>query len=93
MTNTNTVTVPGPTVTVTKTVTVPATVRCVVPRLVGLTLAAARTKLTSAHCTLGTITRKRAGKASQVGRVTAQGTAARKVLKAQAKVAVTVGKR
>lgn len=97
VTNTNTVTTPAPppvTVTVTKTVTVPAaTVRCVVPKLVGLTLAAARTKLTSAHCALGTITRKRADKASQVGRVTAQGAAARKVLKAQAKVAVTVGKR
>jgi hypothetical protein len=97
VTNTNTVTTPAPppvTVTVTKTVTVPAaTVRCVVPKLVGLTLATARTRLNSAHCALGTVTRKRAGKASQVGRVTAQGTAAKKVLKAKAKIAVTVGRR
>jgi hypothetical protein len=35
-------------------------VQCVVPKLTGLTLAAARTKLTAAHCSLGAVRKHRA---------------------------------
>lgn len=93
ITNTNTVTTPAPppvTVTVTKEVTTPA--RCVVPKLTGLTVAAARTRLKGARCALGTVTRRKAARRSQVGRVTAQRPAPKKTLAVGSKVAVTVGR-
>ncbi|MCW3016488.1 MAG: putative outer membrane protein [Solirubrobacterales bacterium] len=99
VTNTVTTTAPAPPpVTVTNTVTVPAKTvpvpaKCVVPQLSGLTLAAARTKLTAAKCALGTVTRKKTTNPKRVGRVTAQKTAAKKSLTAGTKIAVTIGKK
>jgi hypothetical protein len=92
---TNTVTLPAPPpVTITKTVTVPAkptAAKCVVPKLTGLTLVAARTKLKSAHCVIGVVTRRKAPRA-KVGKVVAQKVAAKKSLAAGSKVGVTLGK-
>lgn len=66
---------------------------CSVPKLTGLTLAKARTKLTKANCALGKVTRKTTKKASRVGKVTAQGSKAGTTRSKGAKVSVTVGRR
>jgi hypothetical protein len=65
---------------------------CVVPRLLGLTLAAAKQRLLRANCRLGTVTLRRA-KRAQVGRVVAQRPASGQYLAAHGKVAVVLGKR
>jgi hypothetical protein len=93
---TNTVTVPAPAATppatpVTATAKKTVVARCVVPKLTGLTLAAATKKLKTARCALGAVTKKRAPR-SKRGKVTAQKVAAKKSLAAGAKVALTVGK-
>lgn len=91
---TNTVTLPAPPpVTITKTVRVPAKrhARCVVPKLTGLTLLSARTRLVTAHCAMGMITHKKAPRLKR-GRVLTQKVAARKVLVPGARVGVTIGK-
>lgn len=66
-------------------------VRCKVPKLTGLKLAAARTRLKAANCGLGKVTRK-AAKRKQNGRVIAQRTKSGKRLAAGTKVSVTVGR-
>ncbi len=66
---------------------------CTVPKLTGLTLAKAKTKLTKAKCALGKVTRKTTTKSSRVGKVMAQGSKAGRTRARGAKVSVTVGKR
>lgn len=66
------------------------TVRCVVPKLVGLKLAQARKRLAKAHCALGRITRKKSAKPA--GRIVAQKPRPRKRGKAGTKVAVVVSR-
>jgi subtilisin family serine protease len=46
-----------------------ASVRCVVPRLAGLSLARARTALSSAHCALGRVTKPRARRGRRLPRL------------------------
>ena len=67
--------------------------RCIVPKLKGLTLAAARTKLARARCRLGTVQRpKRAARGATLV-VKAQGPAAGRSLASGAKVQVTLAKK
>ena len=66
---------------------------CDVPKLVGLTLAKATTKLTQAHCALGMVTRRRTNRSSRVGRVIAQGTGSGFTGPSGAHVRITVGRR
>ena len=82
------VTLPGEQVTV----NVPVT-QCVVPNLRGLKVAFARKLLKAAHCALGKVTRKRAKKRSQRGKVISQKTKAGTALAEGTKVNVTVGRR
>ena len=70
-----------------------APVQCTVPKLVGLTLAKARTKLTKAHCKLGTVTRRTTRRATRVGKVLTQSRKAGTKRPAGTKVNVTVGRR
>src|SRR5947209_310850 len=65
---------------------------CSVPRVIGMTLAAAKQRLTRAVCTLGTVTTRKAARA-QVGHVVAQRPAAGEYLAAHGKVAVVLGRR
>jgi beta-lactam-binding protein with PASTA domain len=65
--------------------------KCVVPKVVGLALPRASTKIRKAHCTVGKITRKHAA-TSKRGRVIAQSPAPGRKLKNHAKVNLTVGK-
>lgn len=65
--------------------------RCVVPRLKGKTLAAARRALRSANCTLGPVTKRRSPRRMR-GRVLGQHPAAGTSLRAHGKVALVVGK-
>ena len=65
---------------------------CAVPRVIGMTLAAAKARLTRADCRLGTVTTRKA-KPAQVGHVIAQRPAAGEYLAAHGKVAVVLGKR
>lgn len=94
---TNTVTAPAPPpITVTQTVTVPARTtptRCVVPKVTGLTLKAATTKLRTAKCALGVVTKKTTTRKARIGRVITQGTAAGRSVAAGTKVKITVGRR
>jgi hypothetical protein len=70
-----------------------APVQCTVPKLVGLTLAKARTKLTRAHCKLGTVTRRTTRRTTRVGKVLTQSRKAGTKRPAGTKVNVTVGRR
>ncbi|MGE4425970.1 MAG: PASTA domain-containing protein [Solirubrobacteraceae bacterium] len=97
---TTTVTTPAPppttvTVTVTKPAPPPTTPKryCVVPRLAGLTLTAARTRLKKARCRLGKVTRRKVSGGRKVGRVLTQRTKAGKRLAVGAHVRVTIGRR
>lgn len=104
-TTTVTVTEPAPaappptTVTTTQTVpapTVPAptpapVVLCKVPKLTGLTLAAARKKLTAANCATGKVTRKRTTKKKR-GRVLSTDTKAGTKANKGEKVALVIGR-
>jgi Divergent InlB B-repeat domain/PASTA domain len=65
---------------------------CVVPRVLGTTLAAAKQRLTRADCALGRVT-TRIAKRAQAGRVVAQHPAAGEYLAAHGKVAVVLGRR
>jgi PASTA domain len=73
--------------------TVPGPPQCIVPRLKGLPLAFAKRLLNAAHCALGKVTRKKATRRSQVGKVLSQKTRAGAALPQGTKVAVTVGRR
>jgi hypothetical protein len=83
---------PPPTV-VTQTETVTAPARCVVPALRGLPLGFARRLLKAANCSLGRVTKKRAKKRRQAGKVMSQKIKAGRALGEGAKVNVTVGRR
>jgi len=65
---------------------------CAVPRVIGLTLAAAKTRLTRADCRLGVVTTRKA-RPAQAGRVVAQRPAAGEYLAAHGRVALVLGKR
>ncbi len=65
--------------------------KCKVPKLVGLTLKKARTKLLRAHCRLGKVTRK-ASSLKKKGRVLSQRPKPGKSLRSGSKVNVTVGR-
>jgi hypothetical protein len=65
---------------------------CVVPKLKGKTLAAAKSALKGSACRLGSVTRRKAG-AGKRGRVLAQSPAAGTKLANGGKVALVVGKR
>jgi len=64
---------------------------CKVPKVVGLALTKARTRIAAAHCKVGKVTKKRAGRKKH-GKVVGQSPKAGKKLKAGAKVNLTVGK-
>jgi len=68
----------------------PKPVRCVVPRLVGKTLVAARRALLAAHCTTGSVTRVYSVKGKN--KVVAQRPKAGTRLSRGAKVKVTVSR-
>ena len=70
----------------------PPVLRCIVPRLGGKTLAAARVALRRARCAVGRIRRVRSRRARR-GRVLAQGTRAGTRRPVGTKVAVTIGRR
>lgn len=69
-----------------------AAVTCQVPKVVGLTLAKAKTRLRSRHCSVGRIRRK-ASRAAKRGRVLSQSPRPGRTLPDRGKVNVTVGKR
>jgi beta-lactam-binding protein with PASTA domain len=64
---------------------------CVVPKVVGKSLAKARAAITRAHCRVGTVSRK-ASSARKKGKVIGQSPKAGKRLRNGARVNVTVGK-
>jgi hypothetical protein len=70
----------------------PPPVRCVVPKVVGLRLSRARSKIRRAHCSVGAVRRKRAGRA-RVGVVLAQRPRARVIKHQGYPVTLVVGKR
>jgi hypothetical protein len=71
---------------------VPVT-QCVVRALKGLTVGFARRLLKAANCALGRVTKKKAKRAGQVGKVVGQTTKAGRKLAGGTKVGVTVGRR
>jgi hypothetical protein len=78
---------------VTQTQTVPAPKQCVVPKLRGVPVAFARRLLKAAGCALGRVTKKRARKRRQFGKVMSQKPKPGRTLAAGAKVNVTLGRR
>jgi hypothetical protein len=76
---------------VTATFTKKATVQCVVPKVVGLSLSKAKSKIKKAHCRVGKVTKKHASKKKR-GKVIKQSPKAGKHLAAGSKVKLTVGK-
>ena len=62
-----------------------------VPRVVGRKLAAAKTRIRRAHCSVGKITRKRTAKAKR-GKVIAQSPKPGRHLRNLAKIKLTVGR-
>jgi outer membrane protein assembly factor BamB len=68
----------------------PPTPKCVVPGVVGVTLAAARAQIVAAGCSVGTVTRVRS---KQVGIVVAQSPAAGTTLPQDGRVDLTVGRK
>jgi hypothetical protein len=77
--------------TANRTATATFRARCVVPKLVGLTLKKARAKLKRAHCTVGKITRKRSAR-SKSGKVLSQKPKPGRKLAPAAKVSLVVGR-
>ena len=67
------------------------TVRCIVPRVVGLRLATARKRIGRAHCRVGRV--RRARSRHRVGRVLSQSPKARSVRPRGTKVNLVVGRR
>jgi beta-lactam-binding protein with PASTA domain len=65
--------------------------KCVVPKLVGLTLKKAKARIKRAHCTVGKVTRKASAKRKR-GKVLAQKPKPGRKLAPGAKVRLTVGK-
>ena len=91
-TSTTTTSTTTPTTSTTTSSTPPPPVRCVVPKLVGLTLAKARRRLARAHCATGKVGR-RFSTTRQRGRVIAQRPkASPRRLPKGTRVAVTIGK-
>ena len=64
---------------------------CTVPRVVGMSLAKARTKIRRAHCSVGTISRKSSARARK-GKVLVQTPRFGRKLRNGARVSLTVGK-
>lgn len=80
------------TTTATTTATTPKpSARCTVPRVVGLALAKARTRIAKAHCKVGHVKKSRSSR-TRKGKVLAQDPRHGKRLKAGGKVNLTVGK-
>jgi hypothetical protein len=77
--------------TVDKAATATFRAKCVVPKLLGLTLKKARARIKRAHCTVGKITRKRSVK-SKRGKVLTQKPKPGKRLAPAARVNLTVGR-
>jgi hypothetical protein len=75
------------------TETVPGPPQCVVPALKGLPVSFTKRLLKAAHCALGKVTKKKAKRRSQVGKVLSQKTRAGTTRPQGTKVAVTVGRR
>jgi hypothetical protein len=69
----------------------PPVKKCIVPKVVGLKLAKAKTKIKKAHCRVGKITRKHSS-LKKKGKVIKQFPKAGKHLKVGTKVNLTVGK-
>jgi hypothetical protein len=67
-------------------------VRCVVPKVIGMRLAAARKRILRANCSVGTVRRARA-KPKKAGKVLSQSPRARSVRARGAKVNLVVGRR
>jgi len=74
-----------------RTATATFKAKCIVPKLVGLTLKKARARIKSAHCTVGKVTRKRSTK-SKSGKVLSQRPKPGRKLAPAAKVSVVVGR-
>ena len=74
-----------------RTATATFRAKCVVPKLVGLTLKKAKARIKRAHCTVGKVTRKRSVK-SKRGKVLAQKPKPGKRLAPAARVSLTVGR-
>jgi Tol biopolymer transport system component len=68
----------------------PTTIRCIVPRVVGLRLAKARARIVRAHCRVGRVRRARS---RRVGRVLSQSPKARSVRPRGTRVNLVVGRR
>jgi hypothetical protein len=81
----------GLSMTVDKAATATFRAKCVVPKLLGLTLKKARARIKRAHCTVGKITRKRSAK-SKRGKVLTQKPKPGKRLAPAARVNLTVGR-
>jgi hypothetical protein len=64
---------------------------CLVPRVVGMSLTKARSKIKRAHCSVGTISRRSSKRATK-GRVLKQAVRPGRKLRAGARVNLTVGK-
>ena len=79
------------TATFTQNTSPPPVKKCVVPKVVGLKLAKAKTKIKKAHCRVGKVTKKHSSKKKR-GKVIKQSPKAGKKLKVNSKVNLTVGK-
>lgn len=79
------------TTTTTAPVTTPAATKCVVPNLIGKTVARAKKLLAKAHCGVGKVTRRTAKKKLR-GLVVSQSPRARTVKRAGSKVSVVIGR-
>jgi len=77
--------------TANRSATATFTAKCVVPKLVGLTLKKARARIKKAHCTVGKITRRRSAK-SKSGKVLSQKPKPGRKLAPAAKVSLVVGR-
>jgi hypothetical protein len=69
----------------------PPPVKCHVPRVIGLKLAKAKTRIRARHCRVGKLTRKFSSKRKK-GRVIAQRPRRGKTLRRNSKINLTVGK-
>jgi hypothetical protein len=77
--------------TVDKAATATFKAKCVVPKLVGLTLKKAKARIKRAHCTVGKVRQKASSKRKK-GKVIAQKPKPRKLLAPGARVSLTVGR-
>jgi beta-lactam-binding protein with PASTA domain len=68
-------------------------VKCNVPAVIGLRLAAARTRIRRAHCRVGRVRARHGVRRRQLGRVVAQQPRARTVLPQGGRVRLVVGRR